>query len=335
VQAVILASGHGSRFAPLTDQVPKPLLPAANWPFLDYLLTAVSQLEFSEVFVTLGYGATQLNQFLEKVTLQHRITPIDAPNWKQGPLASFQAVLPHLAHDSPFVLLPGDLYLSPDILHLIFSKPAEVALLYDPVATHPGTLLQLDNQNAITQLTQSAVHLPDFHPVLPVLRGSRRFFTDALALHASPPRTVFDLLQNWLAHDLPLVGIPIRDGVWFDVDSPADLIALNYHLLTQGWPPTPRPPGTYLPAGTAMKGPVQSSTLTLGAEAMVEGPALLGAGVCIAEGGAVRDGTSLGSATTVQRNASLTRCLTLPNTQVPANVDLRDAILDVHGNVVR
>ena len=334
MQAIILASGHGRRFAPLTDRIPKPLLPAANWPLIDYLLTTVNQLEFTEVFVTIGYGATQLNQFLDEVTLQHRITPIPAPNWKQGPLASFHAVLPYLTPDTPCVLLPGDLYLSPALLRLITTTSDEIALLYDPAAKHPGTLLQVDSENTITQLTQSAVYLPDHYSVLPVLRGHRRFFMDALALHASFPQTVFDLLQGWLAHDLPLVGIPIDEGVWYDVDSPADLVALNQHLLSQGWPPSPRPPGTYIPAGTSMRGPIQSPTLTLDADALVEGPALLGTGVHIAQGGIVRDYSSLGHATKVQRNASMTGCITLPNTQVPANVELRDAIMDAHGNIV-
>ena len=335
MQAVILASGRGRRFAPLTDEVPKPLLPVANWPLIDYLLTSVNELEFSEIFVTLGYGANQLNQFLDTVVLQHHIIPILAPNWEQGPLASFQAVLPHLASEVPCILLPGDLYLSPNILRLITTTSAELALLFDPTATRPGTLLQVDTANTVTQLIQSAVHLPDFFSVLPVLRGTRRFFMDALAVHPSPPQTVFELLQGWLVHEHNLVGIPIHKDLWCDVDSPADLVALNHHLLTQGWPPSPRPPGTYVPAGTAMKGPLQSSTLTLGAKAVVEGPVLLGAGVRIAEGGTVSGGTSLGHDTTVQRNASLTRCLTLPNTQVPANADLRDVIMDADGNVVR
>jgi NDP-sugar pyrophosphorylase family protein len=292
-------------------------------------------MEFSEIFVTLGYAAPQVRQFLEKVALQHRVTPIVAPNWEQGPLASFQAVLPHLAHDAPSILLPGDLYLSPNILRLITTTSAEIALLYDPGVKHPGALLRVDTANTIQQLVQSSVYLPDFFSVLPVLRGNRRFFTEALALQAAPPLTVFDLLKGWLAEGYPLFGIPIHEDVWCDVDSPADLVGLNHYLLTKGWPPTPRPPGTYLPPGTSMTGPVSSSALSLGAGSVIEGPALLGAGVTIDEGCVITDGTSLGQATTVHANTSLTRCLTLPYTQVPANVDLRTTILDAQGNVVR
>ena len=35
VNAVILAGGFGSRLKPLTDNLPKPMLPLANVPMLD------------------------------------------------------------------------------------------------------------------------------------------------------------------------------------------------------------------------------------------------------------------------------------------------------------
>ncbi|MFX0169799.1 MAG: NTP transferase domain-containing protein [Candidatus Hodarchaeota archaeon] len=331
---MILASGRGKRFAPLTDHLPKPLLPAANWPLLDYLLTTVSLVGFSPIYVTVGYAGDHLQQFLEQVARQHRVVPIVAPNWAQGPLASFQAVLPHLNPDTPCVLLPGDLYLTPQILHLITPTATEPVLLYDSSTKRPGTLLRVDANHSISELIQSPVHLPAFHSALPILRASVRFFIDALALHPSSPTTVFDLLQRWLAEGYPIRGVPVQAEGWYDVDTPASLVALNHHLLTTAWPPTPRPPGTYLPPSTSMTGPVQSASLTLGRDSVVEGPVLLGPGVYIDEGCEVKDSTSLGASTRVNANASLTRCITLAHTHVPTNVELQAAILDARGNVV-
>ncbi|MHA1450541.1 MAG: sugar phosphate nucleotidyltransferase, partial [Candidatus Hodarchaeales archaeon] len=36
--AVVLAGGIGSRLRPLTSNLPKPLVPVANWTMLDYNL---------------------------------------------------------------------------------------------------------------------------------------------------------------------------------------------------------------------------------------------------------------------------------------------------------
>jgi UTP-glucose-1-phosphate uridylyltransferase len=41
--AVILCGGRGERLRPLTDTVPKPLLPVNGRPLLDYLLDHLSQ----------------------------------------------------------------------------------------------------------------------------------------------------------------------------------------------------------------------------------------------------------------------------------------------------
>ena len=43
MNAIILAGGKGSRLAPLTDHVPKPMLNVGNKPMLDYV---TSQLYF-------------------------------------------------------------------------------------------------------------------------------------------------------------------------------------------------------------------------------------------------------------------------------------------------
>jgi glucose-1-phosphate thymidylyltransferase len=45
MKAVILAAGYATRLAPLTDSIPKPLLPLAGRPMLDYLLERVEAVE--------------------------------------------------------------------------------------------------------------------------------------------------------------------------------------------------------------------------------------------------------------------------------------------------
>ena len=134
--------------------------------------------------------------------------------------------------------------------------------------------------------------------------------------------------------DQPLQGIPITDRVWCDVDSVTSLVALNAYLLAEGWPPQPQPPGTYLPPGTSMEGPLQSATLTLGKEAKIEGPVLLGPRVHIGDNCLIDNGTTLGPHTIVYSNSVLSRCITLSDTHVPVNTDLIGAVLDAKGNVL-
>lgn len=61
-QAVILAGGRGTRLAPLTDSVPKPLIPFHGKPFLEYLIELLREQGFERVLLLLGYRAGQIQE---------------------------------------------------------------------------------------------------------------------------------------------------------------------------------------------------------------------------------------------------------------------------------
>lgn len=62
--ALILAAGGGTRLRPLTDNLPKCLLPVGGRPLLDYQLDALAAAGVSEVLVVTGYRAEQVEQHL-------------------------------------------------------------------------------------------------------------------------------------------------------------------------------------------------------------------------------------------------------------------------------
>ena len=43
VTAVILAAGEGRRLTPLTNRRPKPMIPVANRPLLEYVVEAIAE----------------------------------------------------------------------------------------------------------------------------------------------------------------------------------------------------------------------------------------------------------------------------------------------------
>lgn len=54
-QAVILAGGRGERLRPLTDKIPKPMVPVNGVPFLDYLINSVVETGIEKILVLVGY----------------------------------------------------------------------------------------------------------------------------------------------------------------------------------------------------------------------------------------------------------------------------------------
>lgn len=59
-QAVILAGGRGERLRPLTDSLPKPLVPVCGIPFLDYLLQSLVQVGIRKFLLLLGYKSQMI-----------------------------------------------------------------------------------------------------------------------------------------------------------------------------------------------------------------------------------------------------------------------------------
>ena len=334
MQAIILASGRGTRFRPITDSIPKPLLPLANRPLLEYLLSSLAQAGCTKIFVSVGYAGDQIQQFLTAIQPLSSVTPVFASNWHQGPLASFQAVIPHLFAQDPFILVPADLYISPTDLRSLTSTTSEMALLYDSGKKQPGTLIQVNATHQIHDLLQSSRLHPGYYTGVPALRANPKFLSYSLKASSTTQSTIFDLLQDWLSRGHTIQGIPATGKAWCDIDTPAQLLEFNHHLLTDGWPPDPVPLGTYLPEGTTMAGPIQRASLVLGHGSEIRGPVLLGPHVQVGENCIIRNGTALGASTIIDDNSELVQCITFPHTQVPSNVDLKAAILDAKGNIV-
>src|SRR5580698_4231516 len=64
MDAVLLAGGRGTRLAPLTVTVPKPLLPLGERPIIDILIAQLAAAGVKRVVVCLGYLAPLMQAFL-------------------------------------------------------------------------------------------------------------------------------------------------------------------------------------------------------------------------------------------------------------------------------
>ncbi len=63
MQAVILAAGKGLRLRPFTENHPKPLIPIANKPLIEYTLESLPD-NTTEIIIVIGYLGEQIREHL-------------------------------------------------------------------------------------------------------------------------------------------------------------------------------------------------------------------------------------------------------------------------------
>ena len=65
MKAVVMAGGKGTRLAPYTKILPKPLLPIGDMPILEVLIRQMKQAGVDEIFLTVGHLSELLRAFFQ------------------------------------------------------------------------------------------------------------------------------------------------------------------------------------------------------------------------------------------------------------------------------
>ena len=69
MKVVILAGGQGSRLKPITDYIPKPLIPINNTPILEWQIRYLKKFGINDIIICTGYKTDQIENFLNKKDL--------------------------------------------------------------------------------------------------------------------------------------------------------------------------------------------------------------------------------------------------------------------------
>ncbi|MFZ8907619.1 MAG: nucleotidyltransferase family protein [Nitrosopumilaceae archaeon] len=65
MKAIILAGGRGKRLRPITDYVPKPLVPLNNVPIIEWQIRYLKQFNVDEIIICTGYKTEMIEHFLD------------------------------------------------------------------------------------------------------------------------------------------------------------------------------------------------------------------------------------------------------------------------------
>lgn len=207
MQAVILAGGRGKRLQPVTDHIPKPLIPIANIPILEWQLRYLYDCDITDVVVCAGYMGKMIQNYL----IRHRHNTVtvsveDTPLGTGGALKNAA----NLITEEEFVVLNGDV-----ITDIMISKLASSSVAAVPLRTAFG-VLEL-NGDRVVQFGEKAVIADKW-----MNAGIYRFessMLDQLPVKGNLEQT---LLPKW-AEDGQLGVTRFSDSRWHSIDSFKDI----------------------------------------------------------------------------------------------------------------
>lgn len=106
MRAVILAGGKGTRLAPYTTVLPKPLMPIGDMPILEIVIRQLARHGFRDITLAVGHLAELLMAYCgngEKFGIKIDYSREEEPLGTAGPIA----LVPDL--NEPFLVMNGDL----------------------------------------------------------------------------------------------------------------------------------------------------------------------------------------------------------------------------------
>jgi N-acetyl-alpha-D-muramate 1-phosphate uridylyltransferase len=105
-RAMVLAAGLGTRMRPLTDKIPKPLVPVAGKALIDHVLDRLAGAGVARAVVNVHYMAEQIEQHLAYRT-RPQIVISDERGLLLGTGGGVARALPQLGH-APFFHINSD-----------------------------------------------------------------------------------------------------------------------------------------------------------------------------------------------------------------------------------
>lgn len=132
MKAVVLAGGKGTRLAPYTKILPKPLMPIGDMPILEIMLRQMKQAGINEVILAVGHLSGLLRAFFEdgkRLGVKIRYSYEAEPLGTAGPLSLIKGL------DDTFLVTNGDVLTTLDLRDLIHAHQESKAIA--TIATHP------------------------------------------------------------------------------------------------------------------------------------------------------------------------------------------------------
>lgn len=221
----VMAGGLGTRLRPLTEDVPKPMLPLGSKPLLEHILTQFAGQGFHRFCFAVNYKAEQIiSHFGDGREWDVSIQYLQ----EQGPLGTAGALgLLTATETKPIIVINGDVVTRLHFPHLldfhrdqggaatVCAKPHMVDIPYGVLDLEGSRIAALREKPTIEVPVNAGIYCLDWRMVELLRECQTRE-------PANPRMDMTDLLSLAMARGLPVHAYPLQD-YWIDIGRIDDL----------------------------------------------------------------------------------------------------------------
>ncbi|WP_436901560.1 bifunctional sugar-1-phosphate nucleotidylyltransferase/acetyltransferase [Halovenus halobia] len=320
--AVVLAAGKGTRLQPLTQNRPKPMLPAANRPILEHVLDALVDAGIERIVLVVGYRRERVQSY---VGPSYRDTPVEyVVQDKQ--LGSGHALLQAESEiTEPMLVVNGDRLIEPAAIEAVETafadsdRPAAMAVIERDEASRYG-VVSLDGDE-VAELVEKPETQGHGLINAGIYAFEESIFDEISATtRQSGELALTDTIQR-LVERRDVTGVPI-DGLWVDATYPWDLLSVAQEVLSRGQTSEPETkPGVWV-----------DDDVSIHEDATLQSPVVVGPDCEIAAGAVVGPNVALSRNVTIGPNATVERSVLDEDSRVGHGSTVIDSVLgqDTH-----
>jgi mannose-1-phosphate guanylyltransferase len=231
-QAFVLAAGLGKRLRPLTEDLPKPLIPIFQKPLITFALDHLINIGVKRFIVNTHKRAELFENFFRGNEYEgHSITLVHERDLLEtgGGIKNAERYL----GSDPFLTYSGDIFTDIDLQPLIdehFRRGNDVTLalretgLASEVALHDQRVVDIASRYGTTgdlDFANVAVWNPKIFQRIP------------------PQQKIsfIPIVADWIGKSGKIGGLVMDDGKWFNIGSRAEYLDVHRTILREHWMP--------------------------------------------------------------------------------------------------
>ncbi|MGB3341870.1 MAG: NDP-sugar synthase [bacterium] len=221
MDAVLLSAGLGRRMIPITDYVPKPLLPVVDFRLIDYNIIRLFRSGVDNIAINLFHMAESIERYLDRYPQNLHIVTERTLKGTGGALLNFKKIV-----QSDFIFYSCDALTDIDLTRVVEfhqnHKPAATLVL---LKRGNENIIHIDDEHRVKKIASiSSVNAYDFAGVA--------VFSDRIFSYL-PDKEKFSIVEVWermLENSELLLGYPLEVN-WYNINSPRVYWQVHYDLL--------------------------------------------------------------------------------------------------------